>query len=160
MPRGIYKYPEERKLKISNTLKGVKKSRDTVEKIRLAKTIYKTDDEKEIHKEIKRKKARDKYYKNHKESLVKAKIKHYLRRNRTVGSFTYHEWELLKKQYGYICPCCGSEETKVKKLTVDHVIPISKGGSNYIENIQPLCLMCNLKKRTKVEKYEPVVPTT
>jgi len=66
------------------------------------------------------------------------------------GNHTQGEWELLKKQYGYICPCCKIPNLK---LTEDHIIPLSKGGSNWIENIQPLCLHCNVKKYTKIIKY-------
>jgi len=69
------------------------------------------------------------------------------------GSHTFGEWELLKKQYGYRCPACGKKEPEIK-LTEDHIIPLSKGGSDYIENIQPLCRSCNSKKHTKIVKYE------
>jgi len=65
------------------------------------------------------------------------------------GNFTIGEWELLKKQYGNICPMCGKKEPEIK-LTVDHVIPINKGGINFIENIQPLCGNCNSIKGTKL----------
>lgn len=68
------------------------------------------------------------------------------------GTHTTGEWELLKKQYNYTCPCCGLSEPEIK-LTEDHIIPLSKGGSDLIENIQPLCLHCNLVKHTKTIKY-------
>lgn len=70
------------------------------------------------------------------------------------GSYTVGEWELLKKRYGYCCPSCGSQEPEIK-LTVDHIIPISKGGINTIENIQPLCLSCNSRKRNQAWKLLP-----
>lgn len=65
------------------------------------------------------------------------------------GSHTIAEWELLKTQYGYRCPMCLKHEPEIK-LTKDHIIPLSKGGSNYIENIQPLCQRCNSKKYNKL----------
>ena len=70
-----------------------------------------------------------------------------------IGNHTFGEWELLKKQYGYCCPSCGKCEPKIK-LTEDHIIPLSKGGLDNIENIQPLCRSCNCKKFTKVVRYK------
>jgi 5-methylcytosine-specific restriction endonuclease McrA len=66
------------------------------------------------------------------------------------GNHTYKEWENIKKENGYICVHCGKKEPEIK-LTRDHIIPISKGGTNYIENIQPLCGACNSKKHNKLE---------
>lgn len=65
-----------------------------------------------------------------------------------AGSFTYREWTELKKKYNNTCPMCKKKEPEIK-LTIDHKIPISRGGSNYIENIQPLCERCNSVKNNK-----------
>ena len=69
-----------------------------------------------------------------------------------IGSFTFGEWKNLKAQYNWTCPSCRRSEPDIK-LTQDHVVPISKGGSNNIENIQPLCGSCNSQKYTEVIKY-------
>lgn len=44
------------------------------------------------------------------------------------------------------CVQCGSRE----KLEYDHIIPISKGGSNTARNIQLLCETCNRSKGAKI----------
>jgi len=64
------------------------------------------------------------------------------------GSFTSEEWSQLCTTYGNKCLRCGKLET-----TIDHVIPISKGGSNTIDNLQPLCLDCNMWKGTQTIDY-------
>jgi len=74
-------------------------------------------------------------------------------RKRENGGFhTLGEWETLKAQYNWTCPGCGRSEPEIK-LTEDHIIPVTKSGSNNIENIQPLCGSCNSKKRDKIIAY-------
>lgn len=78
-----------------------------------------------------------------------------LRRARKLGAEGGHsvdEWELLKAQYNWTCPSCRRQEPNIK-LTADHIIPLARGGSHNIENIQPLCGRCNSRKSTKTIKY-------
>lgn len=79
------------------------------------------------------------------------------RRSRKVqsgGKFTPQQWSELKAYYNYTCLCCGKREPEIK-LTIDHVIPISLGGTNFIDNIQPLCSFCNKSKHAKIIDYRP-----
>lgn len=69
------------------------------------------------------------------------------------GSHTVWEWDCIKRIFEFRCPSCNKSEPEIK-LTKDHIIPISLGGTDNIDNIQPLCLSCNVKKHKKVIKYE------
>jgi 5-methylcytosine-specific restriction endonuclease McrA len=53
--------------------------------------------------------------------------------------FTALEWLALVEACGGKCLSCGSSGD----LTVDHVIPLGRGGSNAIDNVQPLGSVCN-----------------
>jgi 5-methylcytosine-specific restriction endonuclease McrA len=69
-----------------------------------------------------------------------------------VGSHTELEWQALIKEYEYKCLGCGKPEGEVK-LTKDHIVPVSRGGTDNIDNIQPLCISCNCRKHTKTIDY-------
>lgn len=51
---------------------------------------------------------------------------------------------LIKKQKS--CVFCGATE----RLSVDHIIPLVKGGRNNLSNMQILCISCNSKKGSKI----------
>lgn len=62
------------------------------------------------------------------------------------GIHSIREWEKLKKRYNYTCLRCKKREPEVK-LVRDHIIDITpKLAIDYIWNIQPLCIGCNLHK--------------
>lgn len=77
------------------------------------------------------------------------KIRTYQVRGAT-GKHTLKQWEELKRKCGYKCQHCGRSESIVA-LTRDHIVPIARGGSNDISNIQPLCKKCNSSKHNKLE---------
>lgn len=74
------------------------------------------------------------------------------RKLNAIGGHTLNDWQNLKAQYDWTCPCCKRREPEIV-LTEDHIIPLVKGGSDNIENIQPLCGSCNSKKHTNIIKY-------
>lgn len=49
-----------------------------------------------------------------------------------------------------ICHYCGAEVSE-KDKTIDHKIPISKGGTNAVENLCVCCRKCNSAKHDKTE---------
>jgi 5-methylcytosine-specific restriction endonuclease McrA len=66
------------------------------------------------------------------------------KRRGAEGNHTTEEWLALKEQFGNICLRCKRHESELDRvLEQDHVIPLTKGGSNWITNIQPLCHDCN-----------------
>jgi 5-methylcytosine-specific restriction endonuclease McrA len=73
-------------------------------------------------------------------------------RQASLGSFTVEEFEALCDAYGNTCLACGATEAV---LEADHVVPLTKGGSDDISNIQPLCGSCNRKKFVNIIDYRP-----
>ncbi len=80
-----------------------------------------------------------------------------LRMLKIEGFHTFEDWENLKKEYNYCCVRCGMQEPFSDQcyqyLTEDHVIPVVKGGTNNIDNIQPLCKRCNSIKGLRTIFY-------
>jgi len=50
---------------------------------------------------------------------------------------------------GYCCQYCGSEDA----TTVDHVIPISKGGTDDPDNLVAACSRCNYSKGNRMGQF-------
>ena len=67
------------------------------------------------------------------------------RRRGNGGSHTLAEWRAKCALFCDSCAYCG----EVKKLTRDHKVPLSRGGTDDIRNIVPSCRSCNSKKMTR-----------
>lgn len=72
-------------------------------------------------------------------------------RKQDIRSNRWNRKHLINK-YGNICHLCGEPITDMKQVTVDHVIPISKGGADTLDNMRPAHESCNRKKGNT---YEP-----
>lgn len=59
--------------------------------------------------------------------------------------------EQVRKRASYLCEYCHSNERwQYIPFTIDHVVPISAGGEDTIENLALACFHCN---RQKSDKY-------
>ena len=64
-----------------------------------------------------------------------------------TGSEAKRKWRhSIKEKWNYECAYCGSEEN----LTLDHITPRSKGGSEKVTNILCACHSCNQSKGHKM----------
>lgn len=69
----------------------------------------------------------------------------------------YTGWDLLElaHKYGEKCMCCETARHGYMGWVADHVVPLSLGGTNTIDNIQILCFSCNVQKRNQAIDYRP-----
>jgi hypothetical protein len=76
-----------------------------------------------------------------------------IRRNktRTVSAATIRKQVTPKLRYtvlerdNHTCQSCGAKAPNTP-LHIDHIIPVSAGGGNELDNLQTLCLLCNIGK--------------
>ena len=78
-----------------------------------------------------------------------------------INDLTSAQWETIKRHYNYCCAYCPDTcwrcRQKKHKLTIDHVTPVSKGGSHTMSNIVPACSTCN-KRKNAGPPLKPVPP--
>lgn len=98
--------------------------------------------------------------------LSKSKIRKIKRAERRKQSKI--NFSLKKRLYKDVVfyPCCYCKNVfMIEKLTVEHVIPLSMGGTNEDSNISLACAPCNhekgkqswfIKRAQDRERYEPV----
>lgn len=68
--------------------------------------------------------------------------------NRYISEETQNQ---VRQRANYLCEYChASEQWQYVPFTVDHVIPLSKGGSNSIDNLALACFHCNRQKSDKI----------
>ncbi len=83
---------------------------------------------------------------------IRGSLKRRGRLNSIIHIFTSKEWlQKLKNAFG-VCKECNLY-VGVDKLTLDHIIPISKASNGQIytiNDVQPLCLSCNISKNDKI----------
>src|SRR6266568_3754393 len=98
-------------------------------------------------------------YRNRPEVRERSHIRHHRRRSRNkaaLGDYTAAQIQALLKKQKHCCyyAACGHVRFQCVKgryiYHIDHVIPLSRGGSNDISNLVLGCPTCNLRKNDKL----------
>lgn len=110
------------------------------------------------------------YYRNHKDKAreyarryqqteigrLNCKIYNQRRRARKVAAdgegISADQWQRIIKNQKNTCNMCKKRFCKSRIPSMDHIIPISKGGDHDVSNIQALCRSCNSSKSNKIKK--------
>lgn len=120
---------------------------DVITKNRLHNARYRDNPE---HRLIARRRTRA-WYKANREHARYLSLARIARKKNAEGSYTSEQWQMLLSFFDS-CPRCG----KVEKLTCDHIIPLSQGGTDYLDNLQALCPSCNSSKNAyQIVDYRP-----
>lgn len=76
------------------------------------------------------------------------------KRSAPINDFTARQWHELKTLYRGRCAYCGQR----RRLTIDHVQPLAKGGAHTMSNIVPACQSCNSRKCDRAAPtYQPLL---
>lgn len=128
--------------------------------------------------QINREKAKRWYYAHHEEAKAKLRIKqatpeareylnrwkrtptgrvHVARYNARRREFTKNDRKLSRADVenlldiqNNLCMGCHRPFTKELPYTLDHIVPVSKGGVLRVDNVQLLCQPCNSRKGNRV----------
>lgn len=120
---------------------------------------YRLKNAKEINEKIKKysKTEKGKGNQHRKRLNRRLKIQHL---PKDIKRHSVNEWLNLVDSCGGECSCCGIQCSTLDcyapdYLTKDHIVPISKGGHDGIDNLQVLCRRCNASKGNRfTKKYE------
>jgi 5-methylcytosine-specific restriction endonuclease McrA len=92
---------------------------------------------------------RHKRYRQANREMINAyRQKRRARERNADGNATAAEIQARFDYHGNRCYYCGCDG----KMTIEHRIPLSRGGTHYPANIVPACPSCNSRKGTKTEK--------
>jgi 5-methylcytosine-specific restriction endonuclease McrA len=106
------------------------------EQIKIKKAVYEANNKEKMSQ------VRRDWAKKHPELGRKLAKDRRARLKGATGVITPQEWQALLKEHDHKCYYCGTTE----RITQDHWIPLSRGGSHTIDNIVPACHSCNSRK--------------
>jgi hypothetical protein len=63
--------------------------------------------------------------------------------------------EQVRQRANHLCEYCHTDETwQYVRFTIDHIIPVSEGGEDDLENLALACLHSNLHKSNKQTAFD------
>jgi hypothetical protein len=63
------------------------------------------------------------------------------------GDCTVDEWLAILRYFDFRCAYCLKHTDEVGTLAREHMLPLSRGGTNHPDNLAPSCKVCNSRKR-------------
>lgn len=84
---------------------------------------------------------------NNPEKIRAIKVRYKARKNNAPGEFTATDIKTILIKQGGVCLACAAD--LYIKYHIDHIKPLSKGGTNNPSNLQLLCPSCNAAKGAK-----------
>src|SRR5260370_34294169 len=87
---------------------------------------------------------RERYRKHHLARIVSQRNIQ-ARRAGAKGQITPEQWRRLVRRHRFLCFYCGAKLVPANR-TLDHKLPLSRGGTNTIDNLGPACRPCNQRK--------------
>lgn len=134
--------PLAKKKAIVRSTKSLKGSPEPQEKKRLRdREFAKTEKGRALNRL-----ARKKYNQTDKCKIVRKNAKAKRRTLEKSGKISLEQWSEILAKNNHQCVKCKTD----KRIEMDHIIPLSKGGAHSVENIQPLCRSCNASKGNKI----------
>lgn len=100
----------------------------------------------QAHLDAMRKKNKT-YYENNSKKLIHNQAKYRALRKTAEGEYSLDDIIRIYALQRSKCGWC--KKSHKKSYHVDHIKPLSKGGSNWPKNLQLLCPGCNLRKTNK-----------
>jgi 5-methylcytosine-specific restriction endonuclease McrA len=74
---------------------------------------------------------------------------HLARKAKAPGKTTAAEWLETLEYFDHRCAYCLGHEAEVGKLAREHMDPLSRGGTNWPDNLVPSCKSCNSRKNNR-----------
>lgn len=64
--------------------------------------------------------------------------------------------QIIRERAGFVCEYCHSpERLSASRFTIDHIIPVSLGGSDEIQNLALACRRCNERRYNFIAGFDP-----